>query len=127
MALPSGLLEIGLPGDATLTIRQGDTWRQRITVKSGGAAADLSVGVTATLKIKSTFGGTLLETAACTIPVGTDGVVIAALTPAETAVLTVTGTTRVRLLGVWDLNLTDGTDVVTVIGGNVNLYMQVTD
>jgi hypothetical protein len=127
MALPTGLLEIGLPGDASLTIRQGDTWRQRITVKSGGIAADLSVGVTATLKIKDTFGGTLLETAACTIPVGTDGVVIASLTPAETAVLTVTGTTRVRALGVWDLNLSDGTNVVTVVGGAVNLYMQVTD
>jgi hypothetical protein len=127
MALPSGLLEIGMPGDASLTIRQGNTWRQRITVRVGGVAADLSVGVTASLKIKDAFGGTLLETAACTIPVGTDGVVIAALTPAETAALTVTGTTRVRALGVWDLNLTDGTDVATVIGGAVNLYMQVTD
>ena len=127
MALPSGLLEIGLPGDASLTIRQGDTWRQRITVKSGGVAADLSVGVSASLKIKDAFGGTLLETATCTIPIGTDGAVIASLTPAETAVLTVSGTTRVRALGSYDLNLTDGTDVVTVVGGAVNLYMQITD
>jgi hypothetical protein len=127
MALPSGLLEIGLPGDATVTIRQGDTWRQKITVKQSGVAADLSVGVTATLKIKDTYGGTLLETAACTIPVGTDGVVLAALTPAETAVLTIAGTTRLRALGLWDLNLTDGTNTVTVIGGAVNLYMQNTD
>lgn len=127
MALPSGLLEIGMPGDASLTIRQGDTWRQRITVKVGGVDADLSVGVTASLKIKDTFGGTLLETATCTIPIGTDGAVIASLTPAETAALTVSGTTRVRALGSYDLNLTDGTDVVTVVGGAVNLYMQITD
>jgi hypothetical protein len=127
VALPSGLLEIGLPGDATLTIRQGDTWRQRIVVKQGGVAANLSSGVTASLKIKTTFGGSVLETATCTIPVGTDGAVIAALTPAETAALTVTGTTRVRELGLWDLNLTDGTDTVTVIGGVINLYMQITD
>jgi len=126
MALPSGLLEIGLPGDGTLTIRQGDTWRQKITVKQGGVVVDLSSGVTATLKIKDAIGGTLLLTATCTIPIGTDGAIYAALTPAQTAAVTVAGTTRVRTLGVWDLNLTDGTNTVSPIGGAVNLWLEVT-
>lgn len=127
MALPSGLLEISLPGDATLTIRQGSTWRQPLRIKSGGAPADLSVGVTASLKVKNTWGGSLLETAVCTIPIGTDGVVICSLTPAETAALTVAGTTRIRQLGLWDLFLTDGADSTTVVGGIMNLYMRITD
>lgn len=126
MALPSGLLEIGLPGDATLTIRQGDSFRQLITVNVNGSPADLSVGVTATLKIRDTIGGSVLATCTCTIPIGTDGTVLAVLTPVTTAALTVSGTTRVRQLGVWDLDLTDGTDVITCVGGTVQLYMQVT-
>lgn len=126
MALPSGLLEIGMPGDASLTIRQGDTFRQPIVININGVPADLSVGVTASLKIKSAIGGSTLATCTCTIPIGTDGTVIATLTPAQTAALTASGTTRVRGLGVWDLNLTDGTDVATCIGGAVNLYMEVT-
>jgi hypothetical protein len=126
MALPSALLGIGLPGDATLTIRQGDTWQTIITINVNGIAADLSSSVTATLKIKDTYGGTLLATATCTIPVGTDGKVHCSLTPAQTAALTATGSQRVRALGVWDLNLTDGTNTVTPVGGAVNLYIEVT-
>ena len=126
MALPSGLLEIGLPGDATLTVRQGDSFRQLITVNINGVPADLSVGVTASLKIKDTIGGSVLATPTCSIPVGTDGTVLAVMTPATTAALTATGTPRVRALGFWDLNLTDGTDTITVVGGAVNLYMEVT-
>lgn len=126
MALPAGTYQIGLPGDATLTIRQGDTWSVVFTILVNGVAADLSSGVTASLKFKSTYGGTLLETAACSTP-SASGVITASLTPAETAALTATGDQRIRPLGVWDLNLTDGTNTATVVGGAVNLYMQVTD
>jgi hypothetical protein len=126
MALPAGTYQIGLPGDATLTIRQGDTWSVVFTITSNGVAVDLSSGVTASLKIKSTYGGTLLETATCSTPTA-GGVITASLTPAETAALTATGDQRIRPLGVWDLNLTDGTNTATVVGGAVNLYMQVTD
>lgn len=126
MALPTGLLEIGLPGDTTLTVRQGDSWRQSFTINLNGSPADLSVAVTASLKIRSTLGGSVVATPTCSIPVGTDGVVLAVMTPATTAALTVSGSERVRLLGYWDLNLTDGTNTITVIGGTVNLYIEVT-
>jgi hypothetical protein len=126
MALPSGVYEIGLPGDASLYIRQGDSWRTVFTITVNGVAADLSSGVTATLLIKDAIGGSLVATATCTIPVGTDGKVLATMTPATTAAIATVGTTRLRLLGVWDLNLTDTTNTATPVGGDAWLYQEVT-
>jgi hypothetical protein len=125
MPLPAALLAAGRPGNANLAIVQGDTWYQAFTITSGGVAVDLT-GLTATLQVRTTYGGTVLATASCTIPTPTDGTVIAQLTAATTAALTVVGDTLERALGVYDLNLTDGTQVSTPITGRVTLVMEVT-
>jgi hypothetical protein len=126
MALPSGVYEIGLPGDAPIYIRQGDSFRTVFTIMVNSVAADLSVGVTATLLIKDTIGGSLVATGTCTIPVGTDGKVLVTMTPATTAAIATVGTTRLRLLGYYDLNLTDSTNTATPVGGEAWLYQEVT-
>lgn len=130
MPLPTALLQIDAPGVANLTIRQGDTWQQVFTISVGGVVQDLS-GFTAALKVRDYYGSaTTLATATCTIPVGTDGKIYAALTPATTAALTATGTAqnsqRVAFLGYYDLDLTDGVDRVTLVVGSVGLSREIT-
>ncbi len=125
MAIPTALLEIGRPAAADLVIRQGDSWRTVITVTINGVAANLT-GLTAALKVKATIGGTLLATATCTIPIGTDGQIIATMTPAVTAALTATGDAREVPIGYWDCDITDGTDRITVAGGGMALWREVT-
>lgn len=130
MPLPTALLQISAPGSANLTIRQGDTWQQVFTISVSGVVQDIT-GFTAALKIRDYYGSnTVLATATCTIPVGTDGKIYAALTPATTAALVPTDTPqnsqRVAFLGYYDLDLTDGTDRVTLVAGTVSLSREVT-
>lgn len=130
MPLPTSLLQIDAPGNANLVIRQGDTWQQVFTVYVSGVVVDIT-GFTTALKIRDYYGSsTVLATATCTIPVGSDGKIYAALTPATTAALTATGTAqnsqRVAFLGYYDLDLTDGTDRVTLACGTVSLSREIT-
>lgn len=128
MPLPSSLLQIDAPGAANLLIRQGDTWQQAFTIKVSGVAVDIT-GFTPALKIRDYYGSvTILATATCTIPTGTDGRILAALTPAVTAALTATGQTSQRVIpiGYYDLDLTDGTDRVTLCAGTVSLSREIT-
>jgi hypothetical protein len=130
MPLPTSLLQISAPGSANLLIRQGDTWQQVFTVKVAGVVVDIT-GFTATLKIRDYYGSaTVLATATCTIPMGSDGKIYAALAPATTTALVPTDTPqnsqRVAFLGYYDLNLSDGTDVVTLAAGSVSLSREIT-
>jgi len=125
MAIPTALLEAGRPATADIVVKQGDTFLMTITVRLAGVAVDIT-GLTAAMKIKATIGGTLLATPTCAVPVGSDGKILATMTPAVTAALTATGTAREVALGFWDCALSDGTDKVTVAGGAVSLWRKVT-
>lgn len=128
MAIPTALLRIGRPGNAPIVVRQGDTYQQPFTLTLNGVAVDIS-GLTAAMKIRATITGAVLATPTCTIPTGTDGLILAAMTPAVTAALSVAGaaaTEREPQLGYYDVDLTDGTDRVTVVGGTVSLWREVT-
>jgi hypothetical protein len=128
MPLPVSLLQKDAPGSADITICQGDTWYQPFVIKVGGVVVDLT-GFTPALKIRDTYGGTVLATATCTIPIGSDGAIIARLTPAVTAALTAPSaqaTQRVAQIGYYDLDITDGTDRATLVAGNVSLSREVT-
>lgn len=130
MPLPASLLQITAPASADLLVRQGDTWQQVFEVKVNGVVIDLS-GFTAAMKIRDYYGSsTVVATPTVTIPVGTDGKIWAAMTPATTAALAAIGTPsttqRVALMGYYDLDITDATDKVTLICGAVNLSREIT-
>lgn len=130
MPLPTSLLRIAAPFSTDIVIRQGDTLQLPFTIKVSGVAVDLS-GFTAACKIRDYYGSaTVLATPTVTIPVGTDGVILVSMTPAATAALTALGTpantARVALMGYYDIDITDATDRVTLIVGQVNLSREIT-
>ena len=86
-------------------------------------------GCTATAKIKDSFTGALIIALACTIPNPTDGYVYIKLTKAQTAALVlpnVAAGVRLGRLGVWDLELDDGTDAYRFLEGEVQLSREAT-
>ena len=128
MPLPISLLEKSAPGLGDITICQGDTWYQSFVIRVNGSIVDLT-GFTASLVVRASYGGAVLATAACTIPLGTAGAIIARMTPLVTEALSVPGalaTQRLAQLGFYDLDLTDGVDRVTLFTGVASLSREVT-
>jgi hypothetical protein len=129
MPLPAPLLEFGRPGSAELVIVQGDTWSQPIELLFQGDPIGLT-GLTATLQFRATFTGSPLLSATCTIPTPANGIVVAALTAAQTAAITVPAdvpnTQREFVWAFWDLNLVEGTQVATPVGGIARVWREVT-
>lgn len=128
MTIPSALYYIQ-PIPADIQITQGDTWTERFdVVDSTGTAVDLT-GLTGALKIKDTFGGTTLATATVTIPTPASGQIVATIASATTSGLSISGagsSDRSGLIGFYDLQITDGTSIVTICGGSVTLWREVT-
>ena len=128
MTIPAALYYI-TPQSAEIQITQGDTWTERFDITDeNGSAVDLT-GLTGSLKIKDTFTGTVLATATVTIPTPASGQVVATLSSATTTGLSLSGasaTERTGQIGFYDLQLTDGSSIVTIVGGIVTLYREVT-
>ena len=127
MALPDALKST-TPAEINITICQGETYLALYQFQNAGANIDLT-GCTATAKVKDTFTGTTLATFVCTIPSPTDGTVRIALTPATTTALTATfpsASTRDVVFGVWDFEVTDGTDTIRGAQGTATLSREVT-
>lgn len=128
MTIPAALYYT-TPSAIDLQITQGDDWFERFDITDiNGAAVDITGITAATLLIKDAFGGTLLATATCAIASAVNGQISATLAKAVTTALTIPGAAnniRLGLIGYYDLQLTDGSLYVTVCGGNVNLWREI--
>jgi len=127
VALPTTLIRMGAPAQSTLAVRQGDSVEWTVTVKDGaGAAIDLGSPCTATSKIKDSYTGSTLATMTCSVTAAS-GLIVCSLTPAQTAALTGSFSGRGSgTIGVWDVQVSDGTNIVTIARGEVVLYLEVT-
>ncbi len=124
MAIPTDLLERDLAQQVDLHIVYGDTVRFSGIVTVDGVAQNLT-GCTATAKIKATDAGAVTATFTVTIPTPASGTVLAILLPAATTAAALgTATTDGAQIGVWDMDIRDGTDVITVCRGNVFGYFE---
>jgi hypothetical protein len=129
MALLDDLLAKADPAIVNLTITQGDTHLISNTLEvkpEGGAFAPVDLtGCTVTAVIKSAFGGTTLATYTCTHS-GALGGYRCILTPAATAALVHPGGSDPAPIGVYDVQVTDGTNTVTLQQGTISLRRSVT-
>lgn len=116
MALSAALKAKSQPQVIALTITVGDTIYLTGPVTADGATQDFT-GCTCTAQIKASDAGAVLLTFTCSVPTPLSGVVLLALTPAQTA--TLTPTSDGAQVGVWGAQITDGTDVVTFVRGDV--------
>ena len=131
MALPDGLIGLDAPGAVDLDLFQGDTFKRIFQLTDVNDTPYDLTGITPTSKVLDAFGGSLLLTFTCSVVApASQGKVQISATPATTAALTVPGGTpsnqRSTRIGIWDLQLSDGTDITTPIAGDVNLLRQVT-
>lgn len=127
MALPASL-KATTPADLDITIVQGSSYFAEYQFLDSGVAIDLT-GCTATAKLKDTFTGSTLATFTCSIPSPTSGTVRLVLLPATTTALTATfpdTSARSVVFGVWDFEVTDGTDTVRGAQGKAILSREVT-
>lgn len=102
------------------SVVKGDTWFRRITYTVDGEPVDLT-SYTAELEVKLTFGGaTLLSiTQASGIVLGADGTIELTLSAAQTSTLAAGNY-------VYDLQLTTGSDVATIMRGVLTVEPEVT-
>lgn len=125
MALPTNVK----PGNLDLTIVQGANFSRTIQFKdSEGVVIDLT-GVTIEAKIRREFSdAAALQAFTASVTDAANGVVVISLTAAETAALSLTGSSnqRAQSLGVWDLELTDTGRVERMLQGKVTLSQEAT-
>jgi hypothetical protein len=117
MAIPTTLLERDEPQAQDLRLVLGDTFRWQAAVTLDGVAQDLT-GCSVRGKILDADGGTQLVAFTGSVPSPASGVVLLTLTPAQTGALT-PPTSDGGQIGVYDVEIYDGTDVVTVVRGAV--------
>lgn len=128
MTIPAALLYTQ-PAPIDIQITQGDDWSDRFDVLDGSGVAVNLTGLTASAKIKDAFGGTLLATITCAITTPANGQISVSLAAAATGALTIPGAaTNIRsgLVGYYDLQVTDGSLIVTLAGGQVTLWREIT-
>lgn len=129
MALLDDVLAKADAAIVDLTIVQGDTALITNTLElkpSGGAYGPVDLtGCTVTAVIKTAPGGTALATFTCT-HTGALGGYRCHLAPAVTAALTWTGPTDPGAIGVYDVQVSDGTNTVTLQTGTVYLRRSIT-
>lgn len=129
MPIPADILR-STPVASVLRVVQSDTTVVYADVGPEGSSSyyDLT-GCTAKLEIRSAFdAGSALISKEVT-GLDTTGVISVTLSPTETATLTPpagSGQTPEVAVGWWDLELNDGTNRKTLVGGPVILIQQVT-
>lgn len=132
MAALDNLIYIQAPGARDWTIREGDNVALQFTVKLNGTAVDLTA-VTGTCSIRSDYASTSdIVAGTVTFPTPASGIVRVTLTAANTTTLAgvVPGSTDVNQqlvnVGVYDVELQDGTNQLTILGGKVIISREVT-
>ena len=127
MALPAVLIAMSAAPSTALAIRQGDSVSWTVAVQDGaGAAIDLGTPCTAACQLRASYGGSVLASATCVVSAAA-GTITCSLTPAQTAAIAGSFAGRGSgAVGVWDVQVTDGTHIVTVARGEVVLYLEVT-
>jgi hypothetical protein len=128
MTLPNSVLATEA-ATVDIVIQQGSTYYQAYTLEDAGSAVDLT-GCTATAKLKDVFSGSTLATFTCAIPTPANGTITVTLPVATTAALTgtfPTTSTRKVAIGVWDLEVIDGSSQVARLAqGTTSLSREVT-
>jgi acyl-coenzyme A thioesterase PaaI-like protein len=124
MAIPTDLLERDQAASIDLHVIYGDTLRFQGTVEVDGVVQNLT-GCNARAKIKATDAGSVTATFTSTVPTPAAGLVLCLLAPAATTAAAL-GTVAADgdQVGVWDLEIYDGTDAITVARGNVYAYFE---
>jgi hypothetical protein len=108
------------PGNYALHIYHGDSYRWQFTLYDDMAQTEPSdlTGVTVTSQIRDRPGGVLICALTCTVTL--PNIILAYLSPANSALLTTSAA--------WDLELDYPTgDVATVLSGPVNVTPDVTN
>lgn len=126
------LINAGAPGAHEWIVREGDNAGLQFTIKLNSVAADLT-GCTGVCSIRSDYAAvTDIVTGVVTFPTPTSGVVRVTLTAANTTTLAgvVPGSTdaaqQLVNVGVYDVEILDGTNQLTILGGKVVLSREVT-
>lgn len=121
-----------MAGTYTLTIVQGQTLSLNVQIKSSGVAVNVST-YTFAGKIRSAFTSTsaLDDLTIGFVTDGTDGWINISLTAAETAALATPSSSpnpneRLQSLGVYDVEMTNGSTVTRILEGNVKLSLEAT-
>lgn len=109
------------PGAADLTIYQGDSFQRTVAfIDAAGGPVDLT-GQTATAQIRATPASSeVLLALTCAIDDPASGLVVITATGEATAALTAGD------IGVWDLELANGTTIRTWLRGKVHVGAQIT-
>jgi len=127
------LIFIADPAIAPWTVREGDNCPIQFIVKYNGVAVDLT-GVTGTCSIRATFDAAadlVVPTVTFPSPLssGTVRVTLSAAQATTLAGSVPAGTdplTRVAQVGVYDVELQDGTNQVTILSGSSLVSREVT-
>lgn len=69
------------------TIVQGGTWSLQFTLRDSAGSPISLAGASVYSQLRTTYGGTLIETPTCTVTDAANGVFTVSLSAAETAVL----------------------------------------
>lgn len=126
------LVTLGAPADRVWVVREGDNVALSFVLKLNGTAIDLTP-CSGTCRIRADYDtATDLVTAVVTFPVPTSGTVRVDLTAADTTALAAavpvdtSPLQREVPIGVYDVELQDGTNQWTVLSGSVIVSREVT-
>ena len=126
------LIYIQSPGSREWTVREGDNVALQFTLKLNSVVVDLT-GCTGVCSIRSDYASaTDIVAGVVTFPTPTSGVVRVTLTAINTTALAavVPGSTDVAQqlvnVGVYDVEILDGTNQLTILGGKVIVSREVT-
>lgn len=133
MAALDSLIAIGAPGSKTWVIREGDNPALKFTIKVNGSPLDLT-GVSGSCSIRASYAtaSSTLATPTVSFPARTAGQVMVALTTSQSSALraavvsTTDDATQQVPVGVFDIELQDGTNEVTIVGGPTVLSREAT-
>lgn len=132
MAALDNLVYIQAPASRDWTVREGDNIALQFAIKLNGTAVDLTA-VTGTCSIRTDYSSvTDVVTGTVTFPTPASGIVRVSLTAANTTTIAglVPGSTAVGQqlvdVAVYDIELQDGTNQVTILGGRITVSREVT-
>lgn len=132
MAALDSLISIGSPGTRDWVVREGDNVQLNFVVNLNGSAVDLT-GVTGTCSIRLDYTSTSdLVAGTVSFPTPASGTVRVSLTAANTTTLAASvpastdASQRLVTIAVYDVELQDGTNQLTILGGTVSLSREVT-
>jgi hypothetical protein len=130
MPIPTNLLAaIGFPIATDITVYQGDSFyfERQVAVDQLGVVFTGAPTVTAAARIRNAALTTDLLTLTAVVVDPATGIIRVTATPVQTAGLTLPTSTAIsEFIGYWDVQVTDGTNTVTVAAGKVTLVRQIT-